>query len=97
MSKRFELCAGRSSALAALLGDGRQELGAPVLLPGSGRIPQTYALARLLEHGAMSRDELRACTRWADDQLNDALYAVQKIGLVRRVCTGFGFVFEAVP
>lgn len=79
----------RSQALIDLLGDGRLELGAPVLLPGTGGIPRNYALARLLEHGRMTRDQLLACTRWASDELDQSLQFLCSKRLVRRVPFGF--------
>lgn len=88
----------RAQALADLLGDGRAQLGAPVLLPGAGRIPKPYALARLLEHGRMTRDQLLACTRWASDELDHCLQLLCSKRLVRRVPFGFAGLdmFEAV-
>lgn len=88
----------RAQVLADLLGDGRIELGAPVLLPGTGRIPKPYALARLLEHGQMTRDQLLGCTRWDAGELDDCLTMLLGLGLVRPIHFGFPGLkmFEAV-
>lgn len=92
------MSAARSERLAALLGDGRQELGAPVLLPGTGGIPKGYALARLLEHGAMTRDQLLSCTRWDAEDLDQCLGLLGSLRLVRRIAYGFAGhqMYEAV-
>jgi hypothetical protein len=88
----------RAQRLANLLGDGRAELGAPVLLPGTGSIPMPYALARVLEHGPMTRSDLLRCTRWAEHDLDQTIAALMQLKLVKRICFGFAglSVYEAV-
>jgi predicted transcriptional regulator len=54
---------------------------------------RTYALKRLLEHGAMTRKEIRVVTGWRSSSVNTALGHCLRDGLVRRVrsdgCSGF--------
>lgn len=61
---------------------------------------RTYALKRLLEHGAMTPAEIVRCTRWEIRQVQSALCELKKCGLVRRVrrheTNTLGFAYEAV-
>lgn len=45
---------------------------------------RTYALKRLLEHGPMTRREIRECTRWTVRTTGHALETLLAQGLVRR-------------
>lgn len=45
---------------------------------------RTYALKRLLEHGAMNWGDLRDCTRWSSPALSKALQQCMATGVVVR-------------
>lgn len=45
---------------------------------------RTYALKRLLEHGAMSWGDLRDCTRWTGSALSKTLQQCMASGVVVR-------------
>jgi hypothetical protein len=93
------LVLSRADRLAALLGDGRRELGVTPLPPSPGWLPRSYALARVLEHGPMALEPLAHMTRWPADEVARLLGDLVALGLVRRL--NFGFpgrdVFEAMP
>lgn len=53
-----------------------------------------YALCMLLEHGAMSRAELRECTGWRPAVLRSALAACLAKGWLRLRNRRGGYLFE---
>lgn len=57
---------------------------------------RTYALKRLLEHGAMTRREIWDCTLWSRRELDSALAGCMRSGLVRRVSALGRFAYVAV-
>lgn len=44
---------------------------------------RTHAMRRLLEHGPMQIREICDCTRWSQDEVDDALWACIEAGEVR--------------
>jgi hypothetical protein len=48
------------------------------------RIPRTYALQRLLQHGAMNRGDLIAVTGWGEHRLDRILTHLVDAGRVER-------------
>ena len=51
---------------------------------------RAYALCRLLEHGAMTVDDLAACTRWPRKALWSTLSSLEQSGRVVRSGYTFG-------
>jgi len=58
-------------------------------------MPRTYALKRLLEHGAMGLTDIVECTGWPFWVANKALQQCLCTGVVRRVPSGSRYAYEA--
>lgn len=56
---------------------------------------RTYALKRLLEHGALTRPEIVAITGWSENAVRSAIARLMEYQLIRRTKRQRRSVYEA--